>query len=490
MHSRFGIQKRSTMKRICPAARYVGASLIIIILIGCVMLLSACHQRSNAGLNVDESAAVVASTSQICDLNSANIPVVAAAPNDGYLRYVTWYARPIVNKDLPWLIGFSGGNREKIDFERNQAIGVATGRMMEIPGRADAVTTPDGRFFTVPPFYSQDKGNTFDIYRTGDLLAKWQTGATSAIDIPRIAVLEFGSWYQSLSFPLNGEDGSGNYVHRAVVSEAGQSGFKLVEFTIIAEGPVATPRQAKLCNSDDHQTVMLSKTGRYVSAYDTHSGTTKIYALTPHWERTPPSVDCDTVIDFGFAAGKGDFNFDDSMIAFHVNFMSSPEDGEDGTSYVHEIGPQQTKDAVVVKFSKVDGSINGVDRIARLSTSQQKGSGSYFPAFLPDKHVFFIHNEAGKGYKFYVVDPVKAVWSANIFKPRNAQFARTAAIGKLWAASCKTWSLQDEEAAWYYLSLTRDQCNALVTERWDDYRQRIDPNLQGAQLAEACNAKS
>lgn len=441
------------------------------------------------GVSLSTATYAAVENAQQCDLSAAEVPVLASAPQQGYLRYITWFSRPIVNTQQPWLVAFSGGNRDKVDEERNQAIDLASGRMMEIPGRGDAVTTPDGRYLTVPPEYSQDEGKTFDIYRAADVLAKWRSQAKVATDIPRLGHVDYGAWYQSLSFPLN-EGENGKFRYRAVVSEPGANGFRLMEFTVSDHGIEGVPQQAKLCADSDNQTVMLSKSGRYVSGFDRASGTTKIYAITPHWDQKPATVDCKVVVDFGFAAGKGDFNFDDSMITFHVNFMTDPTAEETGLSYVHEILPHEAKDAVVVKFAMTGGMISGVSSVARLSIAQHEGTGSYFPAFLPDGKVYFIHHDNGVGYRFKVVDPAAAVWSNNLFKPRNSKFAEAAAIGSLWASNCHSWTLKDEEAAWYFSSLTREQCKTLVQQHWTAPAATSSANVSKTQALAACEAKS
>ena len=74
---------------------------------------------------------------------------------------------------------------------------------------------------------------------------------------------------------------------------------------------------------------------------------------------------------------------------------------------------------------------------------------------------------AAKRFELRVVDPAAERRAASVFaSPARREAAE--AIGELWRHSCAPAQApyRPQEAAWTFLSLSRAQCEQLVTEQW------------------------
>ncbi len=311
-------------------------------------------------------------------------------------------------------------------------------------------------------------------------------------------------YYQSTALVSETDTDSGlESLYRMMFSGTSDaSGFRIVDYlfrhraddgellSVEASAPMAICPEIE----NDLNTPFISKDGRYVAAHTSpraenafHAGASlKIFEITS----TDPSngtTTCSQVADLGFAAGKADFSFDNSMLTFHLS------QGAYLTPFVNGGLPEQTiTDVVVARLNHdAEGRIRGHSGVQRLSTSLQAGVGSYFPAFFPDGKLFFLSNrvpreaETGKAFDFRVVDPTARGWRTAIDEIDREQWA---VLGELWADACTPnvaaleeppFPLEAHEAAFQAMALNVPQCEALVvdarasdgssrgTEEWD-----------------------
>ena len=271
---------------------------------------------------------------------------------------------------------------------------------------------------------------------------------------------------------------------------ASESGFRIVDYTFTTDGSTlhVTPTEPmKLCPEipNDLNTPFISKDARYIvsytssseqSAYSTGSSL-KVFRIAETFP-AEGTTRCEAVVDFGFAAGKADFAYDNSQLTFHIS------KGSYLTPFVNGgLDAPTITDVVVVNLTQDDaGDIVGYSGMARITTSLEQGVGSYFPAFFPDGHLFYVANavpkksDANKRFYFKVVDPSAESMMANVFAdPEAAELA--SAIATLWQSACSGPSglsgkdgeaAKEHEAPWILSSLSPGQCGTLVEEHWSE----------------------
>ena len=253
-------------------------------------------------------------------------------------------------------------------------------------------------------------------------------------------------------------------------------GFRIVDYQFATSDQTLTvtssPAMA-LCPEivKDMNTPFISKDGRYVVSHDNSDperrSSLKIFEIT-RVDPVAQTTSCVERLDFGFAAGKADFSFDNSSLTFHVaknDYLMAFVDG----------GLQRPviTDVAVVELEKDDaGAITGYGEIARVTTSTHEGVGNYFPAFLPDGRLFYISNatpkdsDEDKRFSLTVVDPSEELLMASLLADDDRR-EQAAVIGRLWRDACHSdlSEFQRDEAAWMF-SLDPDQCRALVNGHW------------------------
>lgn len=410
--------------------------------------------------------------------------LVERPPVDGDpIDDVNWFARPVPHEGDDWIIAFAS-------HEQNYLYNLSTGRRVRIPDRSDAVATPDGRYMTVPSTYTPDSNIRF--YPVAPMLEALEEGR-DATNVEPAFIHDHesmhGVYYQSTALLSDAAvTGQTETRYRLMFSGgADESNFRIVDYLfrhdamsdeligVEASEPMAICPEVQ----NDLNTPFISKDGRYVASYTSDvpgnaysaGASLKVFEITG----TSPSegtTTCTQVTDFGFAAGKADFSFDGSMLAFHLS------QGSYLTPFINGGLPETTITDVMVARLDQDpsGRIVGHSAVQRLSTSLEAGVGSYFPAFFPDGKLFFLSNEvpreadAEKRFRFRVVDP-----SARGWRTKTPTSAETAALwrrlGELWQDACKTdlpalgttpFPLQEHELPLQAMSLTVPQCEALV----------------------------
>lgn len=398
-------------------------------------------------------------------------PAATEAPVDD----VNWFARPVPNPDGRHIVGFAS-------HDQNYLYDLTRGRRIRIPDKSDAVATPDGRYITVPSHYTATK--TVNFYDARTLLSRLDEGRDAA-DVPATFAHADADvedvYYQSVGvLSTTRSTASSTTVYRMMFSGGNVKpapGFRIVDYSFVEEDGkvrVAATRAMRLCPqiTRDLATPFISKDGRHVVAHDGGSesqpGSLKIFEITAT-DPAAQSTTCERRVDFGFAAGKADFSYDGSRVTFHISKHGYL------TPFVNGGLTAPTITDVVVADLTRDraGRINGYRGLARVTTSSTEGVGSYFPAFFPDGKVFYVANAAPKNsegpkrFALRVVNPDRDVWFTNLFQDPRA-VARAEAIGQLWKDHCapELQPFKPGEAPWAFMSLSREQCVALVAAKF------------------------
>lgn len=436
-----------------------------------------------------------AATADYCSVETAGarVELTRPAPGEAPIDDVNWFARPVPNPDGRRIVAYASHNL-------NYLYDLTTGMRVRIPDQSDAVATPDGRLMTVPSHYTATR--TVNFYDLPTLLARLERGQDAADVAPLFAHRDpdlEDVYYQSLGIVSTRAQGEEEVtVYRMMFSGARHPqppGFRIVDYEVRRRGakPPAISASApmRLCPQivKDMATPFISKDGRYVAAHDDsrpgRPPSLKIFEITGV-DPAGRTTSCAERVDFGFAAGKADFSFDGSQLAFHISkhdYLTVFIDGG--------IRAPAITDVVVADLRRdAAGSLIGYGEISRVTTSQTEGLGSYFPAYFPDGRLFYIKNEVAKNaegakrYRFQVVDPGAETRSANLFaSPRTRQLAAT--IGELWRETCAPamTPFKEGEAEWSFLSLTPERCARLVDAKW------TSPSPGKAALLELCRAR-
>ncbi len=416
-----------------------------------------------------------------CKVEPKRLKILYAFPNkkNQFLESVGWFSKPFPNSlKRPYLMAFS--QFTDTQTEANFILDLKTGKSIRVPGDGDPIATPDGKFFTVSGAHSAGKGLTF--YLASDLLKGFSRGAKKNLhDLkPIFTDPEVLGYYQSFgilssrfTFEVNPQKKKIKVLYtryRVLHSDGGP--FQITEYEVLEkEGKVFFQRklQSPLCanlkNYKDNTTAMLSKDGKLASAYDGKENVTRIFDLIVKEEK----ITCIEAFSLGFPTGKLDFSYDGHWIAFHVNFLS--DDYGDGP--ITHVPSTKIKDVILAKLEKKDGKTIGIDQFARLTTSVHRGEGSYFPAFLPNGKLFYVHqnneNKKASNYRFEVVDPYQAHFVRNYFLSQKLKQGKTARtfLGALWGKVCHNWELTPTQSFWYSITLDKKSCVSLVAENFD-----------------------
>lgn len=412
--------------------------------------------------------------------DGAKLEVSRPAPEEEPIDDVNWFARPVWNDRGEWIIAFAS-------HKQNYLYNLTTGDRIRIPDESDAVATPDGRYVTVPSNYTPDDYIRF--YDAKQLLAHLDR-REDAHQLPPVYVHRHPDlrkvYYQSTALVSREVSASSTRtVYRLMFSGTrDEAQFRIVDYTFETDAAgaltVEPGEPMKLCPeiTNDLNTPFISKDARYVVSYTSSSAeakyspgsSLKIYRIT---EVLPEqsTTRCEQVVDFGFAAGKADFSFDNAMVTFHIS------KGGYLTPFINGgLEPTTVTDVVIAELTHDDeGDINGYSRLARVTTSLREGVGSYFPAFLQDGRLFYVAStepktsEGDKRFTFKVVDPAAELKMANVFaEPERLELA--GALGKMWESACATDVTPSaaHEAPWILTSLNGAQCRALIDSEWSE----------------------
>lgn len=398
------------------------------------------------------------------ETSGSRVEQVRPTASEPPITDVNWFARPLPNDRGDWLVAFA-------THKQNYLYNLTSGARIKIPDESDAVATPDGRYMTVPSNYTPDDYIRF--YDAHALIEHLDRGE-DADALPPVFIHEHPDlrkvYYQSTGIVSSSETET---TYRLMFSGTrDEAGFRIVDYTFDANGKVLPTEPMKLCPEipNDLNTPFISKDARYVVSYTSSSkenayspgSSLKLYRIA---EIIPEehTTRCEEILDFGFAAGKADFSYDNSQLTFHIS------KGGYLTPFVNGgLGSPTITDVVVVDLDQDDnGDITGYSKMARVTTSVTEGVGNYFPAFLPDGNVFYIFNStpkdsnAEKRFSLKVVDPSAELFMANVFADDETR-GLASKLGTMWQSDCGGEPLKEHEAPWVLASLSGEQCDALV----------------------------
>jgi len=118
--------------------------------------------------------------------------LVRPGPGEEPIEDINWFARPVPNPDGHWIVGYAM-------HDQNYLYDLTAGKRVRIPDKSDAVATPDGKYMTVPSFYTPDGFVRF--YDTAVLLDHLERGE-DASDVEPIFIHDHEGlqqvFYQSL----------------------------------------------------------------------------------------------------------------------------------------------------------------------------------------------------------------------------------------------------------------------------------------------------
>jgi hypothetical protein len=323
--------------------------------------------------------------------------IVRPAAHEPPLDDVNWFARPVPHPGGHKVVAFASRNL-------NYLYDLTTGRRIRIPDRSDAVATPDGRYITVPSHYTDD--HTIKFYDLAPMLERLDAGRDATDIAPVFAHSSadvYDVYYQSVGV-ISREESNGveRTIYRMMFSgstKPAPPGFRIVDYVFTKESGKLTVQPStpmRLCPEivRDMATPFISKDGRLVIAHDdsrpTRPPSLKIFEITatnPEQQTTT----CRQVMDFGFPAGKADFNYDGTRVTFHLatyDYLAAFIDGGLRSPII--------TDVVVADLVRTDGRITGYSKLSRVTQTTVQGTGSYFPAFFPDDSLFYISSSVPK----------------------------------------------------------------------------------------------
>lgn len=398
----------------------------------------------------------------VCILLLTAIPVFAQSQdplcrlNKYQPRYISWlpevpsyFAKVHPAGKFAFFIGLGNKivNLEEPDLKK---------RILSIPGSIDPVPCPDGKLLTIPGL---------SLYEVSTVLKEGIQAQPILNDYSHEGV------YQSCAvLSKYGE----TTVYRVITDASGEVSYRDYKVRYSNSHPARVTALSEMkprCPRMNLKTIIISKTGKYLSGYVPDSGTTKIFNIEGR------SSECREVADIGYATGKLEFNYDDSRVAFHVDYFSSQ-----AGDYFSGVSNDLTKDVFTLDIQK-SGNKLLLKNLRRLSTAQAKGSGSYYPSFAKSGEVLFL-NDDDNFYSFHAIDPEKVPAFSPVLPPPDGwpeghapsnipsdwkqRLHAASALGSLWSKRC---SQDDEEvsaaeAASVRMALPTSTCLALVNEYW------------------------
>lgn len=324
--------------------------------------------------------------------------IVRPGPGEPAIDDVNWFARPVPHPRGHKVIAFASRNL-------NYMYDLTSGTRIRIPDRSDAVATPDGRYMTVPSHYTAS--NTINFYDLPTLLDRLEKGQDAG-DVPPVFAHSsadvFDVYYQSVGVLSHETAGATERTtYRMMFSgstKPAPPGFRIVDYVFTKSGGRVTVQPTtpmRLCPEivRDLATPFISKDGKFVIAHDDsnapRAASLKIFEIVSTDPAQQTST-CRRVMDFGFPAGKADFSYDGTRVTFHVatfDYLAAFIDG--GLR-----APIMTDVVVADLVRNKEGQITGYSKLTRVTQTTVQGTGSYFPAFLPDGSLFYISSTVPK----------------------------------------------------------------------------------------------
>lgn len=367
-------------------------------------------------------------------------------------------------------------------------------RDKRIPGYIDPVPSPDGLLLTEPGI---------QFFKVDEVMNK----GTEAEPFFRDDTL--GGVYQSVAL-LKIDQANTNIRTYRVVADDNDSQVRFRDYKI--DWSVNPPRvdaiapTVKHCPGKHLKTVMVSKTGKYVTGFDPKTNSTKIFDMVD----ISSANRCRELHDLGYGTGKIEwnigeanvpeqFNFADSdkQIAFHLDYF-----GADIGEYFSGVETTIVKDIVTLDvFEPSNRGQNWklrVGNLRKMFSESRLGSGGYYPSYMRGGKLIYIFDDSDS-FSFRVMDPNRAkpydfmlpakaatfteAWANVDFMPSNwkERLHRVAAVGSLYAHECLRANMAQDDitavgATSFFLGMSRETCTALVQAKWEEQKATVVNN--------------
>ncbi len=353
----------------------------------------------------------------------------------------------------------------------NTIVDLDTGDSIRFPGPYDPVFTPDGKYVTRPNglFYDAD-----DVREK----AKDKSSANGMSPIHNGGM---NGVYQSLGTVEAASAGNGNKATYRMIDD--ESGVSWQDYTIDHDNNGVKQKMGsakKLCPGIKTDTPMLSKDGKYLSVYNSNSGTTQIYNIEENVKSGKP---CQMVLDLGFPTGKVSFDYGNNQIAFHVDSVQTQ------TNYFSGISSRLRKDSFVLKIDKskgADGKETWTPRsFTKMNLTDGKadlGTGTYYPRFRKDGSIVTVvqHKSGMQSYSLDVVQQNDIAWQpykAYLFNPdmyatcnadQKKEIKSLYALGELWSQICGNYSdgMRFQDTLKIPFGMDHETCVKLIKDKW------------------------
>ena len=314
-----------------------------------------------------------------CGLEVKNIPDFCIIKNPYSIR-----KQKINGKPIFFFSNLFGSNYvfHSLQGDGNKAIDMETGKVLQLPGKYDAVPTLDGDILTTP---SVDE-STGKI--KGGMLFYDLKKIMSENDKPPKPIFEdedLRGLYQSI-----GEiSRTSNSSHIKVITDADGLSYRDYEVKRKNDGSLnvtALKDVGVLCEGRSIRLPMMSKDGRFLAAIDRNmeDKTTRIFNIE--------NGGCEEIKDTKMKTGKADFSFDGKKIVFRVmdDFVQQrvlETDGQyevmpKGTVLVYDLETGETKRIADTSASprwKKNGTVVYIERKGKEEASFFTAEGEVTP---------------------------------------------------------------------------------------------------------------
>lgn len=383
------------------------------------------------------------------------------------------------------------------------------GRIRRAPGFFDGQWTKDREsepLFTVPNKWAEEKGGIqpgLTFYRHSEVLADRNTA-------PIFHDPSFGNHYHSFGVVGKGVDAQGRrYVdHRAMNDKWGatirdyraylDASGKTVSMeplgpeTNLTNGPddvrrpkVTAPGEPVMADPNFHASYydlpMISPDGRFFAVNNRRTMTAQVFEILPNGQKR-------LLTDLGFETGKISFapqkpGSNELRLAFHVDQID-PAEGDKMTS----LHGGMTKDVVVLNLA-VGTNAQGQTTLERkgairVTSSEEAGTGNYYPKWINDHEIIYLHGDQNFQQSFIKVDidrlqeeeiALEAVGLGDCEDcVKDTNLAAVVALGKMFADACTNISdqISAREAQLYTMQLTPESCRRL-SQTWEQNKDRV-----------------
>lgn len=392
------------------------------------------------------------------------------------------------------------------------------GSVLKAPGMVDLQFSADGIYYTIVNKHSDrtrrwgvDQGTSW--YLSVDLLAfldrskrlseqvydgDIHPGRTRAVD--RLAIdRDFYNHYHSMG---TFTDEKGRKWHRILNDFRGASmrDYMWDEEDLRAREIIHLTSDSSAVDSNGQSYFdlpMLSKNGRYFSAYNRKTMTTQIFKIENHRRRM--------VFDLGIETGKVGFSYSSPHspylhIAFHVDLVTYEEGNKmSGKMF------RRSKDILIYRLAKryySDGTEwLEKDAYAKITSSPSLGEGYYYPKWSRNDRIYFVkvkNSGPQKTHRFVKFDLAKANFlpfqlplpAINKDGFNASQFNRYVALGGMWARLCTNYSrkLSATTAALQMFNMSEKSCYGLAA-KWPKLKESVLSNKKLFELHPPHNRK-